>query len=205
MNETRSSTEYPGGPADQVLLETFRTSPEAASGKRAISELLGRYQERVYIWCYRYVRDHERALDMAQEVLLGAYRNLASFAGHSRFSSWLFVIARNRCLSELRRPALLYDAEADPELLAAPHGNPDQILAGKLAEDEILELIASHLEPQEQEALWLRCFERMPVDTITRVLDIREASGARAVLQRARRKLRSVLRKQAENDEGSES
>jgi DNA-directed RNA polymerase specialized sigma24 family protein len=51
----------------------------------------------------------------------------------------------------------------------------------------------SHLAPLEQEALWLRCVERMPVDEITRVLGIEGSTGARAVLQSARRKLRAVL------------
>jgi DNA-directed RNA polymerase specialized sigma24 family protein len=45
--------------------------------------------------------------------------------------------------------------------------------------------------------LWLRCFEKVPVDEITRMLGITEASGARGVLQRARRRLRAAL---AEDD-----
>ena len=76
-----------------------RTSP---AGRAAASELLGRHRGRVYIWCHRYVRDHERALDLAQDVLLSAWRSLDSFQGRSRFSSWLFSIARNRCLSAVR-------------------------------------------------------------------------------------------------------
>jgi RNA polymerase sigma-70 factor, ECF subfamily len=48
------------------------------------------------------VREHEQALDLAQEALLGAYRGLVSFEGRSGFASWLFVIARNCCLAVLR-------------------------------------------------------------------------------------------------------
>ena len=57
----------------------------------------------------------------------------------------------------------------------------------------LLELIQTALSPLDQQVLWLRCVEKMPVDGITRLLDIREASGARAVLQRARRHLRAAL------------
>jgi len=44
-----------------------------------------------------------------------------------------------------------------------------------------------------REALWLRCFEHMPVDEIGRVMRLENASGARGLLQRARRKLRAAL------------
>jgi RNA polymerase sigma-70 factor (ECF subfamily) len=180
-------------PNDQDLLRQALDDPDGGAGRQAASRLLGRYQQRVYIWCLRFVRDHELALDMAQEVLVSAYRNLGSFAGRSRFGSWIFAIARNRCLSELRRPALLVDDELDPDDRAAGQVLPDQALENRLAEEDLLKLIRASLDEVEQQALWLRCFEKMPVDEITRLLGIAEASGARGVLQRARRKLRAAL------------
>ena len=83
--------------------------------------------------------------------------------------------------------------EADLDGLAARGQDPEQAYLDRLDEETVLGLIRNHLEPQEQEALWLRCFERMPVDAITEILGINEASGARAVLQRARRRLRAAL------------
>lgn len=178
---------------DLILLRQALDNAEPERGRRAASALLGRYRDRVYIWCLRYVRDHEQALDMAQEVLLSAYRNLGAFGGRSQFGSWLFSIARNRCLSELRRPSLLVDEGADPDDRADRQAPPDRELDERLAEEDLLELIRRRLEPVEQQALWLRCFEKLPVDEITRLLVIDEASGARGVLQRARRKLRAAL------------
>ncbi|MCK9996680.1 MAG: sigma-70 family RNA polymerase sigma factor [Candidatus Krumholzibacteria bacterium] len=175
---------------DRDLLEQARSDPDRAVGRHAASVLLDRYHDRVYIWCLRYVRDHEQALDMAQEVMLNAYRNLDSFAGKSQFSSWLFSITRNRCLSELRRPCLLMDEDADPDDRVAHDASPDRRLEERVAEEDLVDLIHRLLEPVEQQALWLRCFERMPVEKITEVLGIDEVSGARGVLQRARRKLR---------------
>jgi RNA polymerase sigma-70 factor, ECF subfamily len=186
---------------DGDLLQLARSRRGEADGSRAASVLLERYQDRVYVWCLRLVRDHDQALDMAQDVLVSAYRRLDTFEGRSGFSSWLFVIARNRCLSELRRPSPLWEDDDALDALADPGEKPDEEFERKLDEDAVLELIRTHLDPVEREALWLRCYEGMPVDVITRVLRIEASTGARSVIQRARRKLRAALRRpRAEND-----
>lgn len=180
-------------PSDAVLLGRAREDPEGEEARQAACLLLSRHRDRVYAWCYYRLGDSDRALDAAQEVLLSAYRQLRSFEGRSEFSSWLYVIARNRCLSELRRPRLLFDEEVSPEQVQGSGPDPaDTYLEGR-SEEAILLLIRTHLEPLEQRVLWLRCFERMSIDAITEALGITEASGARGVLQRARRRLRAAL------------
>ncbi|MCK4413749.1 MAG: sigma-70 family RNA polymerase sigma factor [Candidatus Eisenbacteria sp.] len=183
---------------ERDLIHVIVTRSGSDDAERACSTLLGRYRERVYLWCYRYTQNHDRALDLAQEVLLNAYRSLGTYEDRSRFGAWLFTIARNRCLSDLRRPALLIDDEVDPNGLPNPQGNPHQMLVEKKSEAELLDLIEEHLDPLERRALWLRCIERMPVDAITSLLMIEEASGARALLQRARRKLRAALQREGD-------
>lgn len=185
---------------DELLVERARTDPEGTSGREAASELLGRYRGRVYLWCRRYARNHDDALEMAQEALLAAYRGLGSFRGRSRFSSWLFAITRNRCLSALRPVKLLQDESEDLDALPDSGPGPDRTLEDREEERALLQLLGKELDPREQEALLLRCFERMPVDEITRILDIRTASGARGVLQNARRKLRAALEREREQE-----
>lgn len=179
--------------SDEALAQVAQQATAGSQVRQAASALFARYQGRVYIWCLRYVHDHEQALDLAQDVLLSAYRNLGSFGGRARFFSWIFAIARNRSLNALRRPPLLRDEGVEPERLAGSQPGPDRVLEEKLDEEVILRLAKHRLDPLEHEALCLRAFERMPVDEITVVLRIEEASGARAVLQRARRKLRTAL------------
>ncbi len=180
---------------DEELLRVARRDPGDPLGSRALSTLLERYQDRVYVWCYRLVRDHDRALDLSQDVLLNAYRRLDTFEGRSGFASWLFVIARNRCLSELRRPSPLWEDDDALDQIADSSMSPDEEFERRLDEEEVLNLIRMHLDPIEREALWLRCYEGMPVDEITRLLRIDAATGARSVIQRARRKLRAILRR----------
>ncbi len=181
---------------DRELLQAALADRDSPEARRAASALLARYQQRVYAWCVQHVRDHERALELAQEALLSAYRNLETFGGRAQFSSWLFSIVRNRCISEMRRPRLLTDEDCDPALLRSDEPDPAERMVEKLEEEALLDLLKKQLTPLEQEVVWLRCFRRMPIDTITLTLEIRQASGARGVLQGARRKLRAALEKE---------
>jgi len=137
-------------------------------------------------------------------VLFNAYRALGSFKANARFSSWLFAIARNRCLNAIKAVNLFCDEEIDPKDLPDSKESPDRLIENEEQEAKLLELIKEELNPLQQEVLWLRCFERIPVDEITKLLGIEASSGARGVLQSARRKLRTALAKREEEDEERE-
>ncbi len=188
--------------SEERLLARVRAARHESERRAAAGQLFERYTGRVFRWCYRHVGDHDRALDLSQEVFLAAYDSLGSFEGRSRFSSWLFAITRYRCVSAMRR-AKPRAADRDPDELPDAAQDPIVLLEAREGEEAVLQLLRDHLDACEQEAIWLRCFERMPVEDITRVLDIQESSGARAVLQRARRKLRQALASRARREAGS--
>jgi RNA polymerase sigma-70 factor (ECF subfamily) len=184
-----------GDRSDEDLLTIYRDDPDGIRGRRAAGEALSRYRGRVYQWCHRMVRHHERALDLAQDVLLKAWTSLPSFAGRSRFSSWLYAIARNECLTALRPRTLRHDPNVDPLTLMIEHADPAAVYATREQEEEIESLMREALNPVEQEAVWLRCFEGLPVPEVTRLLGLTHPSGARSVLQSAREKLRAAARR----------
>ncbi len=202
MSKEPRTRESRGELSDEQLLARAR-GDSGEEAREAASTLLDRYRERVYRWCYGRVRNHEQALDIAQEVLLGAYRGLHGFDGRARFSSWLFSIARNRCLNALRRPSLFEDG-LEMERFPDRRRRQDDVLGEEEDEERLLALIRETLPPLDRQVLWLRCFEKVPVDGITRMLGIEDASGARGVLQRARRRLRAALeaRENGEAEEG---
>lgn len=179
--------------SDKELLRLYAAARGERRGDDAVSELFRRYHARVYQWCYRYARDHERALDLSQEVFLGAYESLPGYGERASFSSWLFAIARNRCVSAMRRWAAAERSGGDPDLLPDARWGPDSEIEERQEKEALLSLLREHLEPIEQEALCLQVFERMPIDAITEALAIRGSTGARGVLQTARRKLRAAL------------
>ena len=183
---------------DEALVRLAQAAGQTEKGRAVATRLFARYYQRVYQWCYRYVHDHESALDLSQDVFLKAYRGLWSFGGRSKFSSWLFAIARNHALNQMRGVGLFQEEDADEANLVSSLPRADQALEAREGQERIYRLIRDVLDPVERKAIWLRCFERMPVDEITPLLEIDSASGARAVLQRARRKLRAALEEDSE-------
>ncbi len=68
----------------------------------AYDELVRRYKDRVYNVVYRYVGNHEDALDLSQEVFVRAYRGLNDFRRQAKWYTWLFSIAANLARNKLR-------------------------------------------------------------------------------------------------------
>lgn len=187
--------------SDDALVELAQRDADGPEARRAAAVLFGRYTGRVYVWVLRYVHDHDRAMDLAQDVLLNAWRRLSTYQARSRFFAWLFTITRNRCLNALRKPPLLRDEGTEVDSLAGEQRHPDQEYVDRVGEKEIRDLLRRTLDPQEHNAIYLRCFERMPVDEISIVLGIKGSAGARSVLQRARRKLREALEDRRKRDQ----
>jgi len=69
----------------------------------AFEDLVREHQTRLYHTCLRMMANPDDARDMAQEILVKVWRNLPAFKGESSLSTWLYRIAMNTCLDELRR------------------------------------------------------------------------------------------------------
>jgi RNA polymerase sigma-70 factor (ECF subfamily) len=182
---------------DEELLRLVRADGDAERRRAAATELVCRYRDSVYLWCFRYTRDVERALDLSQDVLTSVWEKLETFESRAKFSSWLYAVTRNRCIDASRHVSYLLDEEA----VAAASDRaplPDAAMYAEQDEQWLLTTIRTQLEPDEQQAIWLRCIERMGIDDVTRIMQLENASGARTVLQRARKKLRAALERRRE-------
>jgi RNA polymerase sigma-70 factor (ECF subfamily) len=83
---------------DEVLVERARAGDVAA-----FETLISQYERKVYNLAYRLTGNHEDASDMAQEAFIRVFQKLPEFRGDSSFSTWLFRIASNACLDEIRK------------------------------------------------------------------------------------------------------
>ena len=81
--------------------ELVRASQDGDRG--AFDRLVDQYKEIVYAVAYRFARDPDLAMDLAQDVFVRAYRGIRSFKGRSSFSTWLYRIAVNTCIDYTRR------------------------------------------------------------------------------------------------------
>ena len=76
-----------------------------AGNAEAFSILVEKYHRQLLNFIFRLVKDQEIVEDIGQEVFLSVYRSLMDFdeSRGTPFSAWLFITAKNRCISELRR------------------------------------------------------------------------------------------------------
>ena len=180
-------------PADEDLVRAFQADPRTDRGRRAAEKLFVRYDRRVYLWCLRLARNHDQALDIAQEALLTALKDLHTFQHRARFATWLYTVVRRRALRLLVRERKWLVEETDLDQMEGSATDPADAMVREDEEGWLMGTIRDALEPDEARVLMLRCEEGLPVEEITRLLRLPGASGARGVLQSARRKLRAAL------------
>jgi hypothetical protein len=139
------------------------------------------------------MREHEDALDIAQAVLLKAWRGLPGFDARSRFSSWLFALTRNECLTALRPRLLKRDESADPAHFLVDDEEPARLLESAEEEEAMATLLRE--TPQSRGTAGdPAALLRGPAGRRDHAHPgLTHASGARSVLQSAREKLRRAL------------
>jgi RNA polymerase sigma-70 factor (ECF subfamily) len=99
---------------DQVecaLVERLRGRDE-----RALAELSSLYGHKIFQLAFRYLRNHEDAEEVVQDVLLKVFRKIDMFRGDSALSSWIYRITFNTAMSRLRRIKAMRLAEAEIEI-----------------------------------------------------------------------------------------
>jgi RNA polymerase sigma-70 factor (ECF subfamily) len=180
---------------DEELVAQYRRAVEASEREQYINELFRRSYARVGRWCLRFTEDRESAADLAQEIFAKAYQNLDSFQGQSKFTTWLFVIARNHCLNAVRantRQATELKADdGDEILLEIPDSAPSPYSAAERESSAKLvrALLNEALDETEKVVFSLHYGEDVPLDAITRLLRLENQSGAKAYIVSAKRKL----------------
>jgi RNA polymerase sigma-70 factor (ECF subfamily) len=175
-----------------LLLEAIR--PEDIN--TLFAEVYSRFSGRVKSWCRRFVRDPQRAEDMAQEVFLRAFRYRGSFRGEARASTWLFTVTRNYCLTAIRKangdPSTGADL-LDPRLTGASGFETHYRMEREETFKNVWQLIHSNLNAIEAKVLVLHFGHGLPLALIGAQLGLTNPSGAKAYIVNARRKLSGIL------------
>lgn len=169
----------------------------AADGnEEACTEIFHRYQRRIYLWCFGYTHDGDEAMDLTQEVFIRVFRGIEEFAGRSRFSTWVYTIARNHCANAVvrRRDRGSRAVPIESIEFEDPHWSEVRRRADLAGEVESLLARAGEKVPEDElTAFVLHYRDGLTVNEITRTLRCANVTGARTLIQNARRKLNRLV------------
>lgn len=169
----------------------------------AFTELVDKYKQPVINLIYRTLRDATEAEDLAQNVFVQVYRSAHRYRISAKFSTWLFTIARNLSLNEIRRRS-----RHPADSLDAPHpaqeeqpfrqfedrktfSPPDRLLQGEL--EEKIEHALAELPENQRTALLLCRQEELSYEQIAEVLGC-SLSATKSLIHRGRETLRQKLK-----------
>jgi RNA polymerase sigma-70 factor (ECF subfamily) len=169
----------------------------------AFEQLVDKYKQPVINVVYRMLRDATESEDVAQNVFVQVFKSAGRYEVSSKFSTWLFTIARNLCLNELRRrsrhPADSMDV-SHPEQEDQPwqqfedkkgFSPPDTLLHGEL-EAKIEEAMAE-LPENQRTAILLCRQDELSYEDIAKVLQC-SLSATKSLIHRGRETLKQKLK-----------
>lgn len=180
--------------ATQVQGDEVEAALAIGDKRRALTLLMARHGEGVYRFALAMTGDHHTADDVRQQVFVEAYRDLGRFAGRSSVQTWLYGIARHRCLdaAKARRRWDHRFKNAPPAEIEIDDREPDrEIDRNRLA--GILATCLAKLAPAAREAVVLRYHHELSYDEAAAIAGDR----AGTLQQRVARALR-VLRRYIE-------
>lgn len=186
--------------SDETLIARWQAEQQSgSSGDQWLDELFGRHYERVSLWCLRFAGSRDAAADLAQEVFTNAYRSLGTFRRDCSFTTWLYTITRHQCINAIRARAVRTREDRGSldleNIRDANAPDPDLKLDEETSTRVLQRLLRECLNETERRVIVLHYVAELPLDSITRLLGLRNTSGAKAYVVSARRKLSRAVRR----------
>lgn len=184
---------------DQEIVALAREGREAA-----YRELIRRYERPVFSLVLRMVRDRQLAEDLAQETFIKALNAIASYKPEYKFSSWIFKIANNAAIDQLRRREVdTLSIDGAPNATSADDIEATALQVGDKGETPLAELeareLGTHIEraiaqlrPEYRSCIMLRHVEGLAYEEIAQLLDL-PLGTVKTYIHRARHELRDML------------
>ncbi|MCA9356746.1 RNA polymerase sigma factor [Candidatus Nomurabacteria bacterium] len=180
---------------------TERTDEEIAAVVQAgniydFGELVLRYEPKMMRYARKFLSCQEDIEDLVQDVFIKAYSNLQSFDTSLRFSPWLYRIAHNTFVNELKRKSRfslgVFEADVLLPQLPAKESSDDQVLETELKGE--MELHLAKLAPKYREVIILHYFDEFSYQEISDIMQIPITTVGVRIL-RAKNKLKQTLKK----------
>ncbi len=162
----------------------------AGGDRAAFTALFDRHHRGVAQFAFRFVGDRARAEELTQDTFVKLYRNASRYRPSAKFKTYLYRVAANHCLNEVRRGEYRVKhvseglEEGEPLETPAPEAErPDAQLAGQQLESAVGRALAA-LSQRERTAFTLCRFEGMTYRDIAEVLQASEAA-VKSLIHRA--------------------
>lgn len=170
----------------------------------AFEELILEYETKIYNIAYRMLHNEEDAKDLSQEIFVKVFENIHKFKGDSKFSTWLYRIATNTCIDELRRrkgkEVYSIDEEVQTEegVLTKEYTDtkpsPEDVVVNKEVSYQI-KLAINNLSEEHRTAIILRDLQGFGYNEISQILEC-SLGTVKSRISRARTQLKELLIKE---------
>lgn len=174
---------------DLYYIEAVRNGNVAA-----FSFLLEKYQNMVYSLALKLLKNAEDAEEMAQDTFVKAYQKLDTYEGKSKFSTWLYSITYNACISELRKRRIQFSSLEDQRFSDQDEMKMHDYFSETKKEDQerYLNIALGKLPEDDQVLVTLYYYENQSMDEISMITGL-TVSNIKVKIHRARKRMYSIL------------
>ncbi len=189
----RKSGTYRSDPDVQLMLAVQK------GDRDAFEALMHKYYARILNFIYRFTGNREVAEDLTQEVFLRVYNSASGYTPRSRFQTWIYTIARNISLNELRRHkrrVLSLDETHDTGAGVRQVQNADAVLPDEAIlhreRAQAVRMAIDALPKNQRMAVILRRYESFSYAQIAATMQVSE-KAVKSLLSRAKQNLKHRL------------
>jgi len=168
---------------------------------QAFSFLVKKYQKLVYTLALKLLKKPEEAEEMAQDTFIKAYQKLDSYEGKSKFSTWLYSITYNACISELRKRRIEFKSLDDRQISDQDEQKMHDYYRETKKEDQekYLNLALEKLPEDDQVLVTLYYYESQSMDEISVITGL-TVSNIKVKIHRARKRMYSLLQEMLQEE-----
>jgi RNA polymerase sigma-70 factor (ECF subfamily) len=166
---------------------------------RAFTGIVHKYQSKILTVVMKIVENREDAEDITQEVFMKVFKSLEQFKGDSEFSTWIYRIAYNTTLSELRKKKFSFvpiDDNYSVENEIVSYEIEDFNTEKRLA---YLDAALKQLNPDETFLITLYYLDKQSVEVVSQISNL-SVSNVKVKLHRIRKKLALEINKLIQDD-----
>ncbi len=166
---------------------------------QAFSVLVDVYKDLVFTLAIRMLKNREEAEEVSQDTFIKIYKALPKFKGESKLSTWIYKVAYNTCLDQIKKNNRRYDEVAIDSFSENQIKTLDNALDAleEKEQQQTIQDCLQQLTSKDSFLLTLFYFEELSLEEISKVVNM-EANTVKVNIHRARKRLGNILKQKLE-------